>query len=47
MMIAVTGDDEDNLVACQVAKNRFGVKRTVARINNPKNELIFASSALT
>jgi trk system potassium uptake protein TrkA len=41
MLIAVTGDDEDNLVACQVAKNRFGVKRTVARINNPKNEGIF------
>lgn len=41
MLIAVTGDDEDNLVACQVAKNRFKVKRTVARINNPKNELIF------
>jgi trk system potassium uptake protein TrkA len=41
MLIAVTGDDEDNLVACQVAKNKFGVKRTVARINNPKNELIF------
>ncbi len=41
MLIAVTGDDEDNLVACQVAKNRFGVKRTVARINNPKNEMIF------
>jgi trk system potassium uptake protein TrkA len=41
MLIAVTGDDEDNLVACQVAKYRFGVKRTVARINNPKNESIF------
>ena len=41
MLIAVTGDDEDNLVACQVAKNRFGVPRTMARINNPKNELIF------
>lgn len=41
MLIAVTGDDEDNLVACQVAKNRFGVRRTVARINNPKNEIIF------
>lgn len=41
MLIAVTGDDEDNLVACQVAKNRFRVPRTMARINNPKNELIF------
>jgi trk system potassium uptake protein TrkA len=41
MLIAVTGDDEDNLVACQVAKHMFGVRRTVARIRNPKNENIF------
>lgn len=38
---AVTGDDDDNLVACQLAKVSFGVPRTVARINNPKNEHIF------
>jgi trk system potassium uptake protein TrkA len=41
MLLAVTGDDEDNLVACQVAKERFNVERTVARISNPKNEEIF------
>lgn len=41
MVIAVTGDDEDNLVACQVAKTRFHVSRTIARLNNPKNEAIF------
>jgi trk system potassium uptake protein TrkA len=41
LFIAVTGDDEDNLVACQVAKSKFDVRRTVARINNPKNEVIF------
>lgn len=41
MLIAVTGDDEDNLVSCQVAKHMFGVPRTVARIRNPKNETIF------
>jgi trk system potassium uptake protein TrkA len=41
MVIAVTGDDEDNLVVCQVAKHRFGVGRTIARINNPENEGIF------
>lgn len=41
VLIAVTGDDEDNLVACQVAKRRFQVPRTIARINNPKNETIF------
>ena len=41
MLIAVTGDDEDNLVACQVAKHKFSVPHTVARIRNPKNEVIF------
>ncbi len=39
--IALTGDDEDNLVACQVARHKFNVPRTIARINNPKNEHIF------
>jgi trk system potassium uptake protein TrkA len=42
MIIAVTGDDEDNLVVCQVARHRFQVPRTVARVNNPKNEEIFS-----
>ncbi len=41
MVIALTGDDEDNLVVCQVAKHKFNVPHTVARINNPKNERIF------
>ena len=41
MLIAVTGDDEDNLVACQVAKYKFNVPRTIARIRNPENETIF------
>ena len=41
MLIAVTGDDEDNLVACQVAKHKFNVPRTIARIRNPRNEILF------
>jgi len=41
ILIAVTGDDEDNLVACQVAKYKFNVARTIARIRNPQNEAIF------
>ncbi len=41
VFIAVTDEDEDNLVACQVAKHKFGVPRTIARVNNPKNEHIF------
>jgi trk system potassium uptake protein TrkA len=38
---AVTGEDDDNLVACQLARTSFGVPRAVARVNNPKNERIF------
>jgi len=41
ILVAVTGDDEDNLVACQVAKHKFNVPRTIARIRNPINEIIF------
>ncbi|MGH2482764.1 MAG: potassium channel family protein, partial [Ktedonobacteraceae bacterium] len=41
VVIAVTGEDEDNLVICQMAKKRFKVARTIARLNNPKHELIF------
>ncbi|MCX7968584.1 MAG: TrkA family potassium uptake protein [Armatimonadetes bacterium] len=41
LVVAVTGDDEDNLVICQVAKRWFGVPRTVARVNNPRNEEVF------
>lgn len=38
---AVTGDDDDNLVSCQLAKVAFGVPRAISRVNNPKNEHIF------
>jgi trk system potassium uptake protein TrkA len=41
LFIAVTDEDEDNLVACQVAKHKFNVPRTIARIGNPKNETLF------
>jgi trk system potassium uptake protein TrkA len=41
VVAAVTGDDEDNLVICQLARQRFSVPRVIARINNPKNEEIF------
>lgn len=41
MLIAVTNEDEDNLVACQVAKFRFNVRRTIARVGNPQYEELF------
>ena len=41
VVIAVTGEDEDNLVICQMAKAHFQVKRTIARVNNPRHEALF------
>jgi trk system potassium uptake protein TrkA len=41
VFIATTNEDEDNLVSCQVAKHKFKVPRTIARVSNPKNEAIF------
>jgi trk system potassium uptake protein TrkA len=46
VVASVTGDDEDNLVACQVAKMRFNVPRSIARVNNPKNEHLFRQLAI-
>ena len=41
VVIAVTGQDEENLIACQLAKNNFRVGKTIARVNNPKNTNVF------
>ncbi|MEW6097509.1 MAG: NAD-binding protein [bacterium] len=41
VVVAATGDDEDNIVICQLAKEYFHVPRTVARVNDPKNEHVF------
>ncbi|MBL7131224.1 MAG: NAD-binding protein [Candidatus Omnitrophica bacterium] len=42
VVAAVTGADEDNLVICQIAKEKFKVRRTVARVNDPDNEYTFS-----
>ncbi len=41
VVVAATGDDEDNLVACQLAKAKFKVPRTIARVNDPANVKVF------
>jgi trk system potassium uptake protein TrkA len=41
VIVAVTGDDEDNLVICQMAKRQFSVPRTIARVNDPAKESLF------
>ena len=41
VVVAATGDDEDNLVISLLAKQEFGVPRVVGRVNNPDNEWMF------
>jgi trk system potassium uptake protein TrkA len=41
MVITVTGDDEDNILICQVAKEKYMVDQTIARVNNPRNKQWF------
>jgi trk system potassium uptake protein TrkA len=43
VLVAVTGTDEDNLVICQVAKSVFKCPRTIARVNDPRNESLFST----
>jgi len=44
VMVAATGDDKANLVVSLLAKTEFGMPRTVARVNNPKNEWMFGQA---
>jgi trk system potassium uptake protein len=43
VLVAATGDDEDNLVTALLAKQEYGVPRVVARVNHPKNEWLFTA----
>jgi trk system potassium uptake protein len=38
ILLALTGDDEDNMVICQLARERYGVEKVIARVNDPRNE---------
>ena len=38
LLLAVTGDDEDNLVICQIARDGYGVEKVIARVNDPRNQ---------
>jgi trk system potassium uptake protein TrkA len=42
VLLSLTGQDPDNLVACQIAKRLYGVPRTMALVNDPDNEQVFA-----
>src|SRR5438067_3773403 len=41
IVLAVTGDDEDNLIICQIAKEKYGVPKVIARVNDPRNQAHF------
>src|ERR671928_268413 len=41
LVVALTGDDEDNLIISQIAKERYGVAKTIARVNDPRNQAHF------
>ena len=41
IVVAVTGDDEDNVVICQLARDRYGVENVIARVNDPRNQSHF------
>jgi trk system potassium uptake protein len=38
LVVAVTGDDEDNMIICQMARERYGVGNVIARVNDPRNQ---------
>jgi trk system potassium uptake protein len=41
IVVAVTGDDEDNMVICQIAREQYGVQKVIARANDPRNQVYF------
>ena len=41
IVLALTGDDEDNVVICQLAQERYGVPKVIARVNDPRNQAHF------
>src|SRR3954453_13023529 len=41
IVLALTGDDEDNMVICQLAKERYGVEKVIALVNDPRNQAHF------
>jgi trk system potassium uptake protein len=47
LVVAVTGDDEDNIIVCQVAKEKYGVPKVIARVNDPRNQQHFDMVGIT
>ena len=47
ILVAVTGDDEDNIVICQLAQEKYGVPKVIARVNDPRNQEHFDFLGIT
>ena len=47
LVLAVTGDDEDNLVICQIAREGYNVPKVIARVNDPRNQAHFELLGIT
>src|SRR5213593_1665887 len=47
LVVAATGDDEDNVIICQLAREKYGVLKTIARVNDPRNQVHFALLGLS
>jgi len=47
LLVAATGDDEDNIVICQIARDGFGVSKVIARVNDPRNQEVFDLVGIT
>jgi trk system potassium uptake protein TrkA len=41
LVLSLTGDDEDNMVICQIAREKYGVEKVIARVNDPRNQQHF------
>jgi trk system potassium uptake protein TrkA len=44
LVVALTHNDEDNLVVCRLAKHHFRVRRVIARVNNPRNQWLYTKA---
>ena len=47
VVLSLTNQDEDNLIACQIAQKEYGVPRTIALVNDPENQPIFEKLGIT
>jgi trk system potassium uptake protein TrkA len=47
IVVAATGDDEDNIIICQLARERYGVPKVIARVNDPRNQAHFDLLGIT